>query len=363
MTTMRRLLIALMSISFVVSGLYVAAQPSALHFDTLVWNFGRIREEAGTVSHRFLFENRGQRPVVVIDVTATCGCTEPLYSKKPVRPGEQAEITVSYDPMNRPGTFDRHVSVFTSEGGEPIRLQIVGEVIPRKRSLEEIYPCNWGGGLRATAFFCDMGTVPHGTVRQTAVEIVNTSMRPLELRPLYPVQSGWLRVTLPSRLDPGQRASINLLYDLPDDCGVYGSLADEVAFSVDGKIPGGSLVVKGVAVDNPLLYSDNSHPSVQLNKNIVKFGPVKRSSGPQTQWFELCNVGQEPLTVRAVECNVFSCSLQPGTSVAPGGRIEVAIRFDPAQCEYGVAVERLRIVTDDPQHPLSTVRATAVVEM
>ena len=101
----------------------------------------------------------------------------------------------------------------------------------------------------------------------------------------------------------------------------------------------------------------------QLNKNIVKFGPVKRSSGPQTQWFELCNVGQEPLTVRAVECNVFSCSLQPGTSVAPGGRIEVAIRFDPAQCEYGVAVERLRIVTDDPQHPLSTVRATAVVEM
>lgn len=359
---MRRLVVCLFFTALVISTLCAHAEPSDLHFEVRQWNFGRIEEDGGIVSHVFCFQNRSGHPIVLLDVVATCGCTKPTFSKRPVRPGEMSEIEVSYDPMNRPGAFNRQVTVYTSEGGDPIRLQIVGEVIPRKRSIEELYPCDWGGGIRATAFVCDMGMVPHGSIRQTAVEIVNTSLRPLDLRPLQPKQSGWLSVTLPSRLEAGERASINLLYDLPDTCRYYGTLSDEVALAIDGRRVGASLMVRGVAVDNPLLYSDNSHPSVHLNKNIVKFGPVKRASGQQTQWFELSNTGERALTVRAVECRVFSCSLQSGISVPAGGTVSVAVRLDPSQCEDGIAVERLRIVTDDPEHPLTVVRATAVIE-
>ena len=40
----------------------------------------------------------------------------------------------------------------------------------------------------------------------------------------------------------------------------------------------------------------------------------------------------------------------------------MGIRLTPSDCEYGVAVERIRIVTDDPERPMLTVRATAVIE-
>lgn len=342
--------------------LEVCAQPKALYSDSLSWNFGRIYEENGPVVHRFRLRNCSPRPVVITDVTATCGCTKPRFSRQPVLPGEVSEIEVAYDPANRPGVFDRKVSVFTSAGGEPLRLQIVGEVIPRKRSIEELYPYDWGNGLRASTCFCDLGTVPHGAVRQSAVELVNASLRPMRLQPLCPVRSGWLHISMPSYLAPGERCAVNLRYEMPDSCRFYGSMVDEIAFAVNGSESAARLEVRGVAVDNPLTYGDNSRPCIQLNKNIVKFGPVKRASGPRTALFELRNIGEEPLTVRAVECSTFGCSLRPGTSVAPGGRIAVSVRLDPLSCEYGIAVERIRIVTDDPQHPLVSVRATAVIE-
>ena len=119
------------------------------------------------------------------------------------------------------------------------------------------------------------------------------------------------------------------------------------------------IVVSGIAVDNPLLYSDNSTPKAEISENIVKFGPVKRSSGPSTKWISLRNTGERPLTVRAVESRVFGCTLRPGVRIAAGGEAQVGIRLTPSDC---VAVERIRIVTDDPERPMLTVRATAVIE-
>ena len=139
-------------------------------------------------------------------------------------------------------------------------------------------------------------------------------------------------------------------------------MEDEIGLSVDGAPVADWIVVSGIAVDNPLLYSDNSAPKAEISENIVKFGPVKRSSGPSTKWISLRNTGERPLTVRAVESRVFGCTLRPGMRIAAGGEAQVGIRLTPSDCEYGVAVERIRIVTDDPERPMLTVRATAVIE-
>ena len=68
------------------------------------------------------------------------------------------------------------------------------------------------------------------------------------------------------------------------------------------------------------------------------------------------------MTVRAVENRVFGCTLRPGDRIAPGGEMKIGVRLTPAECDYGVAVERIRIITDDPEHPMLTVRVTAVIE-
>ena len=88
---------------------------SGLVFDRPAWDFGTIRETDGPVTHRFVCRNEGGTPRSDPPVTTTCGCTTPRYTRKPILPGEEAEITVTYDPANRPGNFSRKLAVFTAD--------------------------------------------------------------------------------------------------------------------------------------------------------------------------------------------------------------------------------------------------------
>lgn len=359
---MRRLSICILFTLLSASVLPLKAQTPALRFDATEWDFGTIAEADGKVTHRFGFANSGGRPVAVIDAAAACGCTVPAYSKRPVLPGERAEIAVTFDPTNRPGRFDKIVSVFTSERSDPIRLRITGRVTPRERSVEELYPFDLGGGLRAAAMSHVFGYVRHAQAQRSAIGVVNLSSKPVELAVRYGRRSGCLTASVPSRLAAGERASLDFGYDLPAGCGVYGTLTDQIGLSVDGAPVAEWIVVSGIATDNPLAYSDNSAPKAEISENIVKFGPIKRSSGPLTKWISLRNTGDHPLTVRAVESTLFGCTLRSGERIAAGGEAKIGIRLIPSACEYGVAVERIRIVTDDPERPMLTVRATAVIE-
>ena len=85
-------------------GLQSPAQGS-LTFDTPRWDFGTIQELDGPVSHTFTGENRGDKPLVILDVVTSCGCTVPRFSKRPILPGEKTEITVTYDPRKPPGSL------------------------------------------------------------------------------------------------------------------------------------------------------------------------------------------------------------------------------------------------------------------
>jgi len=338
------------------------AQTSALQFDAASWNFGTIAEADGRVSHRFEFENRSGRPVTLTSVTAACGCTAADFSKRPVLPGERSSVVVTYDPTNRAGAFDKVVSVFVSGETDPVRLRITGRVVPRERTVEELYPCDLGGGLRAAATSYAFGYVRHAMMQRSAIGLVNRSSKPIDVAVRFGRRSGRLTASVPARLEPNERAAVDFGYDLPAGCGVYGTLRDEIGFEVDGVPVRGRIEVRGVAVDNPLSYSDNSAPKAELSEIFIKFGPIKRSAGPATRWISLRNTGQRTLTVRAVECSAFGCTLRAGERIAPGAEAKVGIRLTPAGCACGAVVERIRIVTDDPVHPMLTVRATAAVE-
>ena len=53
----------------------------------------------------FTLVNTGDQPLVIIDVTTTCGCAQTLFDKHPVQPGESLHIKVGVTPENK-GLFD-----------------------------------------------------------------------------------------------------------------------------------------------------------------------------------------------------------------------------------------------------------------
>lgn len=75
----------------------------------------------------FTLVNTGDQPLVIIDVTTTCGCAQTLFDKHPVQPGESLHIKVGVTPENK-GLFDETITVKCNIN-QLIKLNIRGNTI------------------------------------------------------------------------------------------------------------------------------------------------------------------------------------------------------------------------------------------
>lgn len=100
-------------------------------FNEQSFNFGNIQEAKGPVTHVFEFTNTGNANLVIIDARAECGCTRPEYPQKPIAPGKTGKIKVTYNPIGRPGSFNKTVTIRTNGKPKKVQLKISGSVIPK----------------------------------------------------------------------------------------------------------------------------------------------------------------------------------------------------------------------------------------
>ena len=344
-------------------GSNILTAQAQLSFDPSEYDFGTIRETDGPVSHTFTGKNDSDRPLVILDVVTTCGCTVPEFSKQPILPGAETRITVTYDPTNRPGVFDRELWVYSSERKRIATLTIRGNVTPRPKSIEEQYPVDAGGGLRLSSTLCAFTYIYPGKRMQSAIGYANTSQREirLELRP--EITSGLLSVDYPQTIAPGARGQINLGYLIPADRPRYGTLRDAMQVFVDDRSRDVRIVTHGIGADNPAEMPEGRAPRCEVSENILKFGPVKHSAPEQRMRFALSNTGRGELVVRSVESGGHvTATLRPGTTVSPGRAAEAEVVLDPARQQYGVMSDFLIIVTNDPVRPMRRIRVTAIIE-
>ena len=114
-----------------VFSLVAMSQKSVIKFDVKEHDFGKILEKDGKVTYVFNFTNKGNAPLVVNKVQASCGCTTPTWTKEPVEAGKKGAITVTYNTVGKSGRFTKTITVSTNDSKEPVILVIKGEVIPK----------------------------------------------------------------------------------------------------------------------------------------------------------------------------------------------------------------------------------------
>ncbi len=333
-----------------------------LVFEPDCHDFGTIREVDGRVSCTFTGVNHGDRPIVVLDVVTSCGCTVPEFSRKPVRPADSIRIAVTYDPQNRPGVFSKELSVYSSDRKKVATLTIGGTVVPRPKSIEELYPVDAGGGVRLSTSHSSFSYLRVGREVHAAVEYVNTSNRPVEFRLRPKETSGCLRVTAPERIAAGERGIIDLAYSISATEPRYGTMKDTFNVEVAGRSNGTVLMVHGIAVDDPAALRGKSAPALRLSGNILKFGEVNHDLPVERRTFVLANDGEGELVVRAVEHRGhIETSLWAGARVAPHDSLTVEVSIRPSQADYGPLLDRLSIITNDPARPMRQLRVTALL--
>lgn len=114
-----------------VAAVSVQAQGGKIVFDKLSHDFGEV-QEGMIVTHNFTFKNEGKKPLRLLGVRPSCGCTTPEYSKEPVAPGATGFIKVAYDSNGFPGIIDKTVTVSTDGDPNFLTLTILGTVVNSK---------------------------------------------------------------------------------------------------------------------------------------------------------------------------------------------------------------------------------------
>ena len=76
-------------------------------------DFGNI-DEGSIAEYEFEFTNTGDQPIEITRVQASCGCTTPKWTNKPIFPGDKGTVKASYNSEGRPGVFNKSITVHSN---------------------------------------------------------------------------------------------------------------------------------------------------------------------------------------------------------------------------------------------------------
>lgn len=335
-------------------------------FTETSWNFGKINETAGLVSHTFEFVNTSNAPYIIEFISVSCGCTTPEYSKAPVLPGKKGSIKITYDPKDRPGVFNRTVVVTANNRRSQIQLTILGEVIGKPRTPEDDYPVNVGEGIRATSNTFLFGYIPRGKTKTQVVNIFNNGIKEAKISAVARAAnnaSSIVRVNVdPEIIRPKEKGYMTITYDITD-ADVWGIMSTPITLNVNGKPTSTEFTAYATVTED---FSDMSKEEINnaakatLSSQFYHFGDVKRGDKMMRE-FKITNTGENRLIIRNIKPNsdritytIDKTELDSGESA----NLTVNMKSDNLS---GRLSESVTIILNDPSRPMREIRVAANV--
>jgi hypothetical protein len=349
---------------FVIFIIFVSLTVTAqnITFENVTHDFGKVKQEDGSISTEFTFKNTGTVPIKLIDVQASCGCTKPEWTQEEVLPNGKGIIKVGYDAGNRPGAIDKTITVKTNQSPEIIVLRIIGEVIPKPKNPTDIYVFK-SGNLRMYTNFVDIGKIKHDSVKLVKFLLYNESNKPLKLNFDHAQLPDYIKfINAPKLIPAKDSVFVSLEYSALKKKD-WGFVYEKITFNTDDEdTPQKQLQVVANIIENFATTNKKAKiPSVSFDKTAHNFGNVKQFS-KNNAIFNLTNVGEGTLHIRKVQT---SCGCTIGTpkkiQLAPGESTEIEVIFDSGD-RIGLQNKSITVICNDPKSPETILMVNSFVE-
>ncbi|MGB5980354.1 MAG: DUF1573 domain-containing protein [Cyclobacteriaceae bacterium] len=102
----------------------------AISFEKEEHDFGTINE-GDVVEHTFAFTNTGEKPLIISNASASCGCTVPEWPKQPIPPGKTGEIKARFNSTGKPNQQNKTITITANTFPEKNTLRIKANVMPK----------------------------------------------------------------------------------------------------------------------------------------------------------------------------------------------------------------------------------------
>lgn len=358
---MRKVLVVICMLISVVADAQIARP---IQFKEETFDFGEVVEKNGAVTHIFEFTNVDVRPVKILMVKPSCGCTTPEWSKEVIQPGATGFIHAKFDPKGRPGFFSKTLTVTTDAEPNPFVLHIKGTVVNDAQQKVAAFTVAKGSWKIKSASF-NLGKVyikNEYVVRE--FPIMNAGTKPVTYSGKYDGPA-YIRVNVePTVLQPNEIGVVRLGYNgkMRD---AYGFQSDNIVMHTDDENqPDKSFTVYATLEDffpelTPAELKNS--PRLQLSQSTFDFGRVKQNQ-QTTREITVTNLGQSVLELRSIQgnCSCIVTSVDKKTLKA-GQSATIKIAFNP-QDRKGTQQKAVTIYSNDPKEPVQRITFTAYAD-
>lgn len=330
----------------------VTAQPK-IEFSNKIHDFGSILEADGKAKCVFEFINIGISELNLTKVQSSCGCTAPDWTKTPIPPGGKGFVSAEYNPKNRPGPFNKAVTVTTNDPNNPsIVLFIKGNVIEKPKSQADLYPTSMGN-LRFKTNHLAFMDIRNKEIRTDSLAIYNNGNIPMNFETDTTLPK-WLSVTTnPEILQPKQEGYIIITYDASKR-NDYGLIFDRfVLLTNDDKQAAKSINVSAKVVPDFTQLSPRKikkAPKIVFKTKHYDFGKIKKGTKVEYK-FEFTNEGKSNLIILKSKASCGCTAIQSeSTKIKKGKSSSIGIVFDTAG-RTGGQHKTVTVITNDPDNP------------
>lgn len=349
------------------AGNLLAQQAQSLQFEESIHDFGIIKEEDGAAEYEFKFINNSTEPVKILGVKASCGCTTPAWSKEPIQPGESGYIKARYNTKNRPGPFNKSLTVTTDLKDQGVtRLYIKGQVTPKPKTIEEGMP-ELMGGLRFKYNSFNLGKVYTRDKPTTKeFEVYNSSDSSITFSEQIEGPA-YIAVTFePLILAPRQKGNIKVSYSAKDRNDL-GFVTDNIVIVTDeeGDNARKSFTVYATIQEYfpPMTAEELAKaPKLVISEPVVDFGKIKQGEKTKAT-YTLTNEGKSNLNIRMTK-STCSCTVAKLSkdNIKPGKSVELVLTFDSTE-RRGNQQKSISVFSNDPKRPVQRVTIKGSIEL
>jgi hypothetical protein len=330
-------------------------------------DFGTFKEEAGRQTFDFIVSNTGTEPLVIQNVVASCGCTTPEWTKQPIPVGATGKITAIYDPKDRPGQFNKTLSVYSNTKPEVVVLVIKGEVIPHEKTVEELFTFPVGSpvAVRFESNHLAFTNVKKNEKKMRVMQLINTSSAPVK------VEFDGLPVHLalkanPETLKPGQKGMVEGTYDATKNAG-WGNVNDMIKIKLNGVLQENVYyyVSANLVEDFSSLTKEQleNAPVFKVESTTVDLGKIKGSTQNEVA-FKFTNQGKSDLLIRFIRSTCGCTAVQQGNQgvgIKPGESSSIKAVFNSGTYS-GKVTKAIYVYTNDPKNSEVVLMLNADVE-
>jgi hypothetical protein len=346
----------------VIANVAIGQRVEPLLFSEKIHDFGEIPEKGGKVEYEFAFMNNTARPIRILSVETSCGCTSTGYSKEEIKQGKNGFVKVSFEPIGRPGYFNKTITVATDYNGEPIVLQIKGQVKSGEIDpIAELTAKNGNLRLKHNSFSFKKVFINREPM-EMEFAVLNSGVKPIHF---FSKSKGpdYIEITLPEVIQPNQKAIIKIKYDARKR-NQYGFYSDVLEWQSDDDLqPTKSFPVYATIEEYfpPLPEADKlKSPILQIIPSTISIGRITTDMEQQRE-VSVKNIGKKELLIRSLQPNC-SCvtALVIKSTIKPGEEVKLQITFNP-KGRAGQQNKSVTIYSTDPQNPVQRLLITGYV--